>query len=492
MSIKHSLSLGIVALASSSLSLAGYKFFLEEKYPVKEIIVRESSGRHALAVGHNSRPFSPGPLIGSVESFTETARKVRPAVVHIRSISSSEGDVFGFDMSSSSGSGVIIDSKGYIITNNHVIDGAEKVRIILNDRRSFIARVIGSDASTDLAVVKIAEKDLDGIKLETLNYGNSDELEVGEWVLAVGNPFNLTSTVTAGIVSAKGRNIDILKGNYSVESFIQTDAAVNPGNSGGALVDARGNLVGINTAIITRSGRYEGYSFAVPANLVRKVTNDLIEFGLVKRGFLGVLIKDVDSDIAAKYKLSNLNGVLLEKVNSGSAADAAGLKEGDVVVRINDVLVSSSPELQEQVALFRPGESIRIEFLREGKRLEVEAILKNASGKAQLDEDIKARSERFQSKKELQRDLGFTLRNLKETEQRRLKKTGVYVETVKRNSLIDRTNMERSFIITAVNGEEVSSVDELEETILAAENEVELLGFYEKFKGEYSYSFEKR
>ena len=229
---------------------------------------------------------------------------------------------------------------------------------------------------------------------------------MGEWVLAVGNPFNLTSTVTAGIVSAKGRNIDILDGTYDIESFIQTDAVVNPGNSGGALADTDGNLIGINTAIITRSGRYEGYSFAVPSNLVQKVMNDLIEFGEVQRGFLGVTIKDISDDIADENDLESMDGVYLQGVGEESAAEDAGLERGDVIVNVNGIPVKSSPELQEQVGLFRPGEKIDVIFLRDGELKSTDVILKNGDNTTELSE--KRQEEPMSSRTTLLDELGIT------------------------------------------------------------------------------------
>jgi len=227
----------------------------------------------------------------------------------------------------------------------------------------YTAKIIGSDPTTDLALIKI-----EATGLSKVTFGDSDNVKVGEWVLAVGNPFNLTSTVTLGIVSAKSRNINILsREEYSVESFIQTDAVVNPGNSGGALVNAQGKLVGINAAILTETGSYEGYSFAIPANLVEKVVADLREHGEVKRAILGVQIFDVNEDIAAEYNLNSVNGVMIDKVNEASSAKDAGLKKGDVIVSVNGRETGSTPELQEQVARFRPGDQISIEFIRNGK-----------------------------------------------------------------------------------------------------------------------------
>ena len=430
------------------------------------------------------------PDITNVNEFTGAASKSTPAVVHIKSPGKDNNNEL-FDLGSmSSGSGVIVSEDGYIITNNHVVDGAKEVKVTLNDKRTYNAKVIGTDPSTDLAVVKIREKELGDRKLPALKYGDSDLVDVGQWVLAVGNPFNLTSTVTAGIVSAKGRNIDILEGTYSVESFIQTDAVVNPGNSGGALIDSDGNLIGINTAIVTRSGRYEGYSFAVPVNLARKVANDLIEFGTVQRGFMGVTIKDITNQMYDDYKLSSMDGVYLDKVNGGGAAEESGLKRGDIITYVNEVRVKSSPELQEQVALFRPGQNVKVIYLRNGKEFEIDIKLKNASNGTDI--DIQPIKSRFTNKETLLSEMGIEIRALTDSEKRKMKvKKGVIVTSIKSGSVIAKTNMEKGFVIASINKKDVESVTQFIEMVLDASGEVVLEGFYENYSGDYSYVFEK-
>ena len=280
-----------------------------------------------------------------------------------------------------SGSGVVLTADGYIATNNHVVNGADKVEVVLNDRRRYDAEVIGVDPTTDLALLKIKEQDLNFIE-----FGDSDELKVGEWVLAVGNPFDLTSTVTAGIVSAKARNINILKGNsnMAIESFIQTDAAVNPGNSGGALVNLNGQLVGINSAIASPTGAYAGYSFAIPAALVKKVTNDLLKYGEVQRALLGVSIADVSAELAEEKKLNNVRGVYIAGLVGGGAAAEAGIKEGDVVIAINGQSVNTSSELLEIVARYRPGDEVKIKVVRDGKEKTLNTVLKNKLGTTEI------------------------------------------------------------------------------------------------------------
>lgn len=275
------------------------------------------------------------------------------------------------------GSGVIISPDGYIVTNNHVVQDASKIEIVLNDKRSYEGTVVGTDPSTDLAVVKIKETNL-----PFLNYGNSDDLQIGEWVLAVGNPFNLTSTVTAGIVSAKARNINILgtPDGTSIESFIQTDAAVNRGNSGGALVNTRGELVGINAAIASGNGFYAGYSFAIPVNIVKKVVADLIDYREVQRAFLGVTIREIDSKLAEEQGIKELRGVFVQEVNDGSAAKEAGIVRGDVITSVNKMTVNSTSELLEQVSRYRPGEKIVVGISRKGADKNVNVTLLNRAG----------------------------------------------------------------------------------------------------------------
>jgi Do/DeqQ family serine protease len=279
-----------------------------------------------------------------------------------------------------SGSGVIISEDGYIATNNHVIEGADEISVTLNNSESYTAELIGRDPSTDLALLKIKAKDLAFVE-----FANSDDVKVGEWVLAVGNPFNLTSTVTAGIVSAKARSINILKGDsendiFPIESFIQTDAAVNPGNSGGALVNTSGQLIGINTAIASKTGSYSGYSFAVPSNMVQKVTSDLLNFGIVQRGFIGVGLAEINQDMITELNLPNLKGVLVTGVIAESAGADAGLKQGDVILKVGDAQVNKVPSLQENIGKFSPGDKVLLTVRRGNEEKIVPIILKNKDG----------------------------------------------------------------------------------------------------------------
>jgi Do/DeqQ family serine protease len=272
------------------------------------------------------------------------------------------------------GSGVIISPNGYIVTNNHVIDGADSIQVTLNNNKSYTATVVGRDPDSDIALIKIKAENLPVVK-----FGDSDNLKLGEWVLAVGNPFNLTSTVTAGIVSAKGRSLD-LDGGYKLESFIQTDAALNMGNSGGALVNAKGELVGITSAIISPTGTYSGNSFAIPINIVRKVVGDLRQYGRAQRPVMGIKIQEITSDLASKEKLDNVTGVYVESVNQGGAAEEAGIKAKDVIVKIDDKNIGSPSDLQETVAEHHPGDKINVTYFRDGKEASATVKLKNVEG----------------------------------------------------------------------------------------------------------------
>lgn len=340
------------------------------------------------------RTAAPGPSASALPDLSWAANRSVDAVVHV----TTETTVRGMDPISSffwgyqpaprqqqgAGSGVILSTNGHIVTNNHVIAGADRIMVHTNDNRSYPAEVIGTDPSTDIALLKVEENGLPFIE-----FGNSDDLDIGEWVLAVGNPFNLTSTVTAGIVSAKGRNINLLrydpeKGQFPLESFIQTDAAVNPGNSGGALVDQEGRLVGINTAIASRTGSYAGYSFAVPVNLVAKVTNDLMEFGSVQRAYIGVNIAAMDQELAENAGMDNVQGVLINGLTENGAAVEAGLKAGDVILKVEDIEVNTVPALQEQIGKYRPGDEVELTIFRNSQPMLVEVELKDREGSKKL------------------------------------------------------------------------------------------------------------
>jgi len=422
----------------------------------------------------NARLMSSAPT-----NFTDAAEIATPAVVNVRADVEVGRGLWGRSLiTKSSGSGVILSPDGYIATNHHVIENSRDIKITLADKRIFSATLVGSDPSTDIALLKIDASDL-----PFLVFGNSDSVRVGEWVLAVGNPFNLESTVTAGIVSAKGRNINILSGSASIESFIQTDAAVNPGNSGGALVNTFGELVGINTAIVTESGSYEGYSFAVPSNLVQKVVRDLREFGEVHRAFLGVSIEDIDSEIAREVGLPNADGVRITRVTPNGAAADAGLQAGDIITSINKTPIRRTPELQEHIGRMRPGERLSLEYWRHGILRRAEAVLK--------DRNNSTASIPRATGLEFSQDLGLELRELTLEEKQRMRIKGAMVVGVRKGSLVYETNMVAGYIITSVNGNRVNNLAETVDCIRNAYNLVVLDGYYEGEPDLYSYRFRK-
>ena len=415
---------------------------------------------------------------GAPTSFTAAADIATPAVVYIKAVIKTGGGFFSGDaFAGASGSGVILSPDGYVVTNHHVIENSAEIKITLFDKREYKAQVIGSDQSTDIALLKIDENELPFMLL-----GNSDSVRVGEWVLAVGNPFNLESTVTAGIVSAKGRNINILGGSSSIESFIQTDAAVNPGNSGGALVNTAGELIGVNSAIMTESGSYEGYSFAVPSNLVQKVIRDLKEFGVVQRAYLGIGIQDVDAEMAKELELPSVQGVLVNRIIIGGAASDAGMASGDVILSVNNVRVNSTAELQEHVGRFRPGETVNLEFWRRGQSIRNTVTLKDGNNNTKV---TLVRGD------ELDQDLGISLRDLTREEERKMHVQGAVVTSIRRGSVVYETNMQPGFVICSVNGNRVKDAADAIEAIRNAYNKLVLDGYYEGEPDLYSYRFRK-
>ncbi len=374
----------LVALAGGFFALWAYTRYFDD--PKIVTVQQDQSMRYA------SLPTS---YSGDLPDLTYAAENSVHSVVHIKVTQKggyySSNNIFDFffgDEGNRSqqmpirqgvGSGVIISPDGFIVTNNHVIDEADEIEVVLNDKRAFKAKLIGTDPSTDVALLKIDASDL-----PILKFSNSDNLKLGEWVLAVGNPFNLTSTVTAGIVSAKSRDIGINPDQMRIESFIQTDAAVNPGNSGGALVNTRGELVGINTAIASQTGSYSGYSFAIPANIVQKVVGDLKEYGEVQRALLNVNIGDVDAEVAKKYDLDKIEGVFIGKVQPGGAAELAGIKDNDVIISVDGLNVNSMAELQEQIGKHRPGDKVTVVIKRDNKKKPFNVTLRNKHGDTEI------------------------------------------------------------------------------------------------------------
>jgi len=441
--------------------------------------------------------------------FTATAEKVTAAVVHIKSTSQGSNSVmreedeenpFKFFFgpngpqqrqgpSQSSGSGVIINADGYVVTNNHVVDGADVVEVTLSDNRTFKAEVVGTDPDTDLAVLKVNQKGL-----PYLAFVDSDQAKVGQWVLAVGNPFNLNSTVTAGIISAKGRNINIINsanpanpqaGRTAIESFIQTDAAINPGNSGGALVDLQGGLLGINTAIASPTGSYSGYGFAVPSDIVSKVVEDLLAFGTVQRGWLGITVQNVNSDLAREFDLNINEGAYVAgfgEMAEKSAAKAAGIREGDVVTKLDETSIRSSSALIEYIGRKRPGDKVNMTVNRKGSTLVIPVTLKNREGNLNA---IK------REEKDAVASLGLSLEDL---DAKTLKKqelsNGVRVKELENGKIQRYTEMRPGFIITQVDDVKVKSAKELND-LLKKKKAGELVtfsGVYEDYPREYIYA----
>ena len=405
--------------------------------------------------------------------FINAAKKSIPSVVSITTYSNSK-KTRNNQSPISSGSGVLISSNGHIVTNYHVIEESESIVILDNEGAQYEGKIIGSDKSTDIAVIKIEKTNT-----PHLIFGNSDSIQVGEWVLAVGNPFKLKSTVTAGIVSAKGRNINFLS-RQGIESFIQTDAAINPGNSGGALVNSHQELIGINTAILSSSGKYEGFSFAIPSNIVQKVVKDILSYGTVQRGWLGVNIFNIDSETMQQLNLKNGKGVLVDLVERNSAAADAGLQREDIIKTINSIKINSISTFTEQLALRRPGDNVTIGYLRNGKLQTAQVTLRNQLNTTDF---IAVRKD-----KEFI-DLGIEVRDLDSGEKIRLGKNGVYVVSVARGTKIHGTNMEPGYIIEQFNGNPVNNVDDLLRYINDSSGNVFLEGFYEKYPGQFPYAF---
>lgn len=448
---KHKfVGLAVAAILGSAFSLGGYALINKKSFSGFDS-GSASSKQLAKYAALNSQPAF---------DFAAVSELATPAVVHIKTTIGApsqqevpEGfeEFFGpnfrmpnYGPRQASGSGVIVSADGYIVTNNHVVDGATKIEIILNDKRSFIGELIGTDRNTDIAVLKISETDLPFLKV-----GNSEEVKVGQWVVAVGNPFNLTSTVTAGIVSAMGRNIDLLRSKgakYAIENFIQTDAAVNPGNSGGALVNTAGELIGINTAIASETGSYAGYSFAVPVNLMKKVMNDLIKYGKVQRALLGVQIQDINQELADEKGFKDLKGVFIAEVTPTGAAAKSGIKKGDVILKINNIEVNSSSRLQEEVGKYKPGDEVTALIRRSGANMEVKITLLSENGNVTIEKADATSSNVFE---------GLSLSNTTKEERLKLSlKNGVKVDASGSGPF---KSIPDGFIITSINNETIYS-----------------------------------
>ena len=458
----------------------------------------------------NYASFFQGNAPSSTVDFTPAASAASPAVVHIKTKTNAKqvqqngqqkqrnpffdffgdddmmGDIFGgprmIPEQRASGSGVLITADGYIVTNNHVVNGADEINVTLTNKKTYKAKVIGTDASSDLAVIKI-----EASGMPYLVYGNSDEIKLGQWVLAIGYPLSLDVTITAGIISAKNRSINInsKQSDRPVETFLQTDAAVNQGNSGGALVNTSGELVGINSAIASLTGSYAGYSYAIPVNLVKKVVTDIVKFGAVQRAYLGISypqgdlseeqIKKFESDF--KVKIGDVQGIVVTDVLEGGAAKAAGVKVGDILTKLNGIAVTSSPELQEQVAKYKPNDKITLTIKRDNKDLVLNAVLKAKLGNTDLASSSKAAEK-----------LGGRLETIdKATAEKNDIDGGVLIKELG-TGILGKSRVEKGFVITHVNDQPVKNTEEFYDALKKLTGAtVKLSGIYPGFFGNYAF-----
>jgi serine protease Do len=486
----------LTAFVGGAMALGTYKL-VEQKYADNMSLDEKQQVYFA-----NNKALSAITSSAGQVDFTQAAAAVTPAVVYIRTsytntAQNSEqdqlqrmfGDMFGQRSPQrqntpqmASGSGVIISPDGYIVTNNHVVAKADKIDITLNDHRQFKAKVIGTDPNTDLALIKI-----EGSNLPVVKMGNSDDVRVGEWVLAVGNPFNLTSTVTAGIVSAKGRGIGIIGSqdndeddaeanpfggrfrrqqpsqphvNKGIESFIQTDAAINPGNSGGALVNTAGELIGINSAIASHTGSYEGYGFAIPMNLARKVLNDIQKYGAVKRGYIGVSFRELNPDAAEQLNIKTTTGLYVNEIVEGSGAEQAGIRKGDIISKVEGTPVYASSDLQERVGRLQPGDKIHVTVLRDGSEKNFTVTLKGEPAAA------KRTATTTKSATELYNKLGASFIPLTAAEKAQLRVTsGVKVTQVRSGGMFAELEMTVGSVITSINKQPINSVEDIDKAM---------------------------
>ncbi|MFH2142572.1 MAG: trypsin-like peptidase domain-containing protein [Bacteroidota bacterium] len=459
----------IITAAISILSavLVVFSYSLMTKNTNNESVIKNQTDSAKFQLASSSSFQS-----GSFTDFTYAAEKSINTVVHVKTsyMTQTAPTIFdyffggNYEIQSTpvmnSGSGVIVSSDGYIATNYHVINGSDYIQVVLNDQRSYEAKIIGADSQTDIALLKIDESNLPFI-----TYGNSDIVKIGEWVLAVGNPFNLTSTATAGIISAKARNINILS-NYSIESFIQFDAAVNPGNSGGALVNLNGDLIGINTAIASKNGSFVGYSFAIPVNIVKKIIADLIEFGEVQRAYLGLTIGELDAEKAASLGIDDKKGVYISGLTENGAAIEAGIKKGDIIIEFGGYEISSIPQLHEQLSKYRPGDKVEIVVKRGSKNQTLMMTLRNRNNTTGI----------------LKNDpislLGATIKDLPIEDKQRLRlKYGAKITDIQDGSLLN-AGIKKGFIITRINRQPVYSAVDAKNILESQKGVVVVEGYY--------------
>jgi len=493
MKFKNILAVIFISAITALLSVWGYGKWMQYDYAG----IQEPGKLPVNYAGYFGKDGSVGPV-----DFTQAAMAATPAVVHIKTRTKAkqtsnnlpkrsnpfgdlfgDGDVFGdlfgnggprmIPEQRASGSGVIISEDGYIVTNNHVVEGADEISITLPNKKSYTATVVGTDPSTDLAVVKIDAKGL-----PFLVYGNSDEAKLGQWVLAIGYPLTLDVTVTAGIISAKSRSIGINGSKTPVESFLQTDAAVNPGNSGGALINTSGALIGINSAIASPTGSYAGYSYAIPVNIVKKVVSDMIKYGTVQRAFLGISypMEGLSDEDRKKEGIKDGDGVYVIDVTDGGAAKAAGLQKGDFLNKLNGVSVNSGPELQEQIVNYKPGDKVAITYTRDGKEHVANVVMKNKIGNTSV---VKTSS--------MMEKLGADFDNIdKKTAASNEISGGVVVKKI-RDGAIKNSRLQEGFIITSINGSEVKNLEDMKAVLSGVKGTVYLDGIYPGYTESYRY-----
>jgi Do/DeqQ family serine protease len=494
MKLKNLLLVVLISSTSALLSVWGFN-----KWEAQQVAGQQEQGKLPV----NYAGFFDKDIPAGAVDFTAASTSATPAVVHIKTKTKARkasnnlprrnpfADLFGEDMEDffnapqsrtipeqrASGSGVIISNDGYIVTNNHVIEGADELNVTLNNKRTYKATLVGADPSTDIAVLKI-----EGKNLPYLVYGNSDEVRLGQWVLAVGYPLTLDVTVTAGIISAKARSIgiNIRQSENPIESFLQTDAAVNQGNSGGALINTDGQLIGINSAIASPTGSYAGYSYAIPVNIVKKAVNDLIKFGTVQRAYLGInyVPEGFTDEQKKEMGWKESDGVYITGVQAGGAAATAGLKIGDVVLKVNGVTVTSGPEMQEQVTRYKPGDKVTLTYLRDGKENTINLVLKNKGGNT----DVVKRETAIDK-------IGGELENLEKRKATSLDiPGGVVVKKIGTTGPLARSKIQEGFIITTVNGQAIKSIDDLKAVLEANKGvTVKVEGVYPGYADTYGY-----
>lgn len=485
----------LTAVVGGAIAVGGYKLF--ENKQLESMSFEE---RQNVYYANNPSPLEDMMSSTGNPDFTQAAAAVSPGVVHIKVTMTARGsqrrggsspfdmfeEFFGLPQqrraqprqAQASGSGVILTPDGYIVTNNHVVEDADKIEVQLTDKRTFEAKVIGKDPNTDLALIKVNASNLPIVKM-----GNSDNVQIGEWVLAVGYPLSLQSTVTAGIVSAKGRQIGILGEpqqrrfgneeeaviNTAIESFIQTDAVINKGNSGGALVNARGELIGINSAIASPTGVYAGYGFAIPINLAKKILDDFKEFGSVKRGFVGITFNEINETLRKEKGIDDINGLYVQDVVKDGGADAAGIKAGDVITKIDGRTIYSSSDLQERVARLRPGDKVKLTYKRNGKESEVSVTLKGEEENKSRREDEELNA----SATEIYNKLGASFIPATDAQKKELGiSSGVMVTQVHRGGVFEYFGVERGLIITEINGQPVNNADQVESALASTRRNI--------------------